>query len=60
VFDATLRVTLPFPVPLAPPVTVSQETLDVADHAQPAVAVTAMGVPVPPADETDCVVGLSE
>jgi len=40
VFAATLYVTVPLPVPLAPAVTVIQDALLVAVHAQPAVAVT--------------------
>jgi len=41
VLSATLNVTVPFPDPVAVPVTVSQLTLLVAVHAHPAGAVTA-------------------
>jgi hypothetical protein len=58
VFAATFRVTLPLPIPLAPALTVIQDAFDVAVHAQPAGAVTMIGAPAPPADESDCVVGL--
>lgn len=42
VFAATAYLTVPFPVPLAPNVIVNHEAEDVAVHAQPAVAVTAI------------------
>ena len=40
VFAVALKVTVPFPLPLAPPVTVSQPALLVAVHAHPGPAVT--------------------
>jgi hypothetical protein len=49
VFASALNVTEPLPVPVVPAVTVSQPTLLVADHEQPAPAVTAV-VPVPADD----------
>ena len=58
VFAATEYVTVPFPLPLAPDVTVMNEALLVAVHAQPEDAVTAT-VAVPPVFATDCVVGLT-
>jgi hypothetical protein len=47
-FVATLKLTVPLPVPLAPPVTVIQPLLLAAVqlHVEPAVTVT---LPVPPA-----------
>jgi hypothetical protein len=56
VFAATLNPTLPDPDPDAPLVTVIQEALLLALHAQPAPAVTAL-VPVPPAAENDWLAG---
>jgi hypothetical protein len=53
-----LNMTVPFPVPVAPDVIVSQAALLVAVHAQPAPAVTATGVPAPPAEPIDWDVGL--
>jgi hypothetical protein len=47
-FAATLYVTDPFPLPVAPALMVIQATLLVAVHAQPAAAVT-VTVPLPPA-----------
>jgi hypothetical protein len=47
VFAATLKLTVPLPEPLAPPVTVTQLAPPVAVHAQPDVVVMAT-VPVPP------------
>jgi len=56
---ATLKLTLPLPVPLAGALTVSQPSLVVAVHAQPAGAVTAIGgVDAPPAAGTVRLVGL--
>jgi hypothetical protein len=52
VFAAPLYVTVPLPVPVAPPVTVSHVALLVAVHAQPVPEVTPT-VPVPPAATTD-------
>jgi hypothetical protein len=46
---AIVKLTVPLPLPLAPAVIVSHEALLVAVHAQPAGAVTATGVPAPPA-----------
>ena len=48
VFAVALKLTEPLPVPEAPPVTVSHPSLLVADHEQPAAAVTA-DVLAPPA-----------
>ena len=56
VLAATLKVTVPFPVPLAPVDTVTQAALLVAVHAQLVVVVTAT-VPEPPAAANDCDVG---
>ena len=52
-FAATLKNAVPFPVPLAPPVTVIHEALLAAVHAQPAPAVTVL-LPVPPAAANAC------
>ena len=49
VLVAALNVTVPFPLPLAPPVTVSQAALLVAVHAHPVPLVTAV-VNAPPAE----------
>ena len=51
-FAATVKPTDPFPLPLAPLVTVIQELLLPADQAQPADDVTLVE-PVPPAAGTD-------
>jgi hypothetical protein len=48
VFAATLKLTVPLPLPLAPAVTVIHAALLVAVHAQPVVVVTLV-LPVPPA-----------
>ena len=48
--------TVPFPVPLAPDVTVIHDTLLTAVHAQPLPAVT-VTLPDPPLDPTFCDVG---
>jgi hypothetical protein len=56
VVAAALNCTVPFPLPLAPDVIVSQFTLLAAVHAQPAAAVTAT-LPVPPAAGTLALVG---
>jgi hypothetical protein len=56
VFAAALKVTVPLPVPLDPPVTVTQLAPLVAVHAQPVIVVTAT-LPVPPAAATACVDG---
>ena len=53
---ATLKVSVPFPVPLPPDAMVIHGVPVVADHAQPPPAVT-VTVPLPPADGTDCVSG---
>ena len=58
VFVATLNRTVPFPVPLVPDVIVSQAALLVDVHAHPVPAVTATGVPAPPAPPIDCDVGV--
>jgi len=51
-FAATLNTTAPFPVPLAPKVTVTHAALLVAVQAQP-VAVDTATVPVPPGAVTE-------
>jgi hypothetical protein len=56
VVAATLNVTVPAPLPLAPPVMVIHAALLTAVHAHPIVAVTA-ALPVPPADVGDIVSG---
>jgi hypothetical protein len=58
VLGATLKVMIPFPVPLALPVMVIQLALlyELHEHPAPVVIVTE---PVPPAAGTDCEVGLS-
>jgi hypothetical protein len=48
VLAATLKVTVPLPLFVAPDVIVAHDTLLVADHAHPAAATTATGVPAPP------------
>src|SRR6185295_10360421 len=58
VFAAMVNVTVPFPDPLAPDVIVSQAALLIAVHVQPLPAVTATGVPAPPAEPIDWDVGL--
>ncbi len=58
-FAAALNATVPFPLPLAPLVTVIHEALLVAVHAHPAPAVTVVD-PVPPPTATDWLVGESE
>jgi hypothetical protein len=59
-FAAALKLTVPLPLPVAPPVTVSQlVSLLTAVHAQPAADVTVVD-PVPPLATTDCDVGASE
>ena len=57
VLASTLTVTLPFPAPLAPPVTVIHEAELVAVHVQPVAAVTATLL-VSPAASIVRVVGL--
>jgi hypothetical protein len=56
VFAATLKDTVPLPVPLEPPVTVTQLAPLVAVQAQPVIVVTAT-LPVPPAPASACVDG---
>jgi hypothetical protein len=53
-FAATLRATVPLPVPVAPEVIVSQLCDDVAVQLQPAEAVTVIDVALPPPAGTDC------
>lgn len=48
VFAATLKVTLPLPLPVAPAVIAIHEALLVAVHPQPLPAVTATVLPVAP------------
>jgi hypothetical protein len=59
-FAATVKPTLPLPVPLAPDVMVSHAALLVAVHEHPLAADTATDVPAPPSAPIDCVVGLIE
>ena len=49
---ATEKLTVPFPVPDAPEVTVTKAALLIAVHGQVAVVVTVM-LPVPPAEVND-------
>jgi hypothetical protein len=60
VFTAALIDTVPFPLPLAPAVIDNHDTLLVAVHAQPAVAVTVTGLVAPPPATAERVVGLTE
>jgi hypothetical protein len=55
-----LNVTAPFPLPVAPVVTVIHELLLVAVHAQPFAVKTETEKPFPPPAATDCEGGLSE
>jgi hypothetical protein len=48
VLAATVKVTDPLPLPVAPEVTVIHCTLLAAVHAHPTAAVTVTGVPAPP------------
>lgn len=57
---ATLKLTFPGPVPLAPEVTVIHGALLDADHAHPDVVDMLTCVPAPPAAATDWLVGLIE
>jgi hypothetical protein len=57
VLEATLKVTVPFAVPLAPLVNVSHAVLLAAVHAQPVVVVTTVEGE-PPLDDTFCAVGV--
>ncbi len=59
-FEATLNLTVPLPLPDAPEVTVIHESLLVAVQPQPVPAETATGVPAPPFSSIDCFVGLIE
>jgi len=59
-FLETLKPTLPFPVSLAPDVTVIHESLLTAVHEQPAVVVTCTLGPFPPPAFIDALVGLME
>jgi hypothetical protein len=59
-FAATLNSTVPFPLPLAPDVTVTQEALLVAVHAQLLVVETATVLPALPAAAIDWLVGAME
>ena len=52
VFADTLKLTVPFPLPLAPMITVTHAALLVAVHEHPAAVVTAT-VPEPPEDPYD-------
>ena len=58
VFAAALKPTLPPPVPLAPDVTVTHPSLLAAVQEQ-ALPVATVALPVPPATETDWLVGVS-
>jgi len=51
--EATVKLTAPFPLPLAPDVMVIHGCALVADHAQPGPALT-VTEPVPPEEATDC------
>ena len=53
VLAAAVNATDPFPVPVAPDVTVSHVALLVAVHEHPLAAVTFTGVPAPPAGAMD-------
>ena len=53
VFAATLKPTVPLPVPLAPVVTVIHAALLAALHAQAGFVATVTGVPAPPAAPMD-------
>jgi hypothetical protein len=56
-FDTAVKVTVPFPSPVAPPVMVSHEGALFAEvHMHPAGAVTLVD-PLPPAPDTDTLVG---
>ena len=57
VFAATLNVTVPLPVPLAPELIVIHDAPLVAVHGHPPAAETVMGVPAPPAAATVWLVG---
>jgi hypothetical protein len=56
-FAATVNWTVPLPLPLAPDVTVIQDSPVVAVQAHPAAVVTATGDPAPPAAAIDWLVG---
>ena len=56
-FDATLKVTVPLPVPDAPLVTAIQSTPDVAVHEHVAPVVIDTVPPLPPSAPTDALVG---
>ena len=58
VFAVNVKVTLPLPVPDAPPVIVIQDAVVVAVHPQPPAAETAMADPLPAVAGTDCDDGL--
>jgi hypothetical protein len=58
-FDVAVKVTVPFPLPFAPPVIVIQEVCSVAVHEQPDGAATEK-VELPPAAGTDRLVGVTE
>ena len=60
VFGAAVKVTVPLPTPAAAEEIVSQAALLVAVQAQPAVVVTVIEVPEPPAPPTVWLVGLIE
>ena len=60
VLTAALIATLPFPLPLAPAVIDSPDTLLVAVHAQPLPAVTVTGPVPPPPATADSVIGVTE
>ena len=56
--DAIVKVTLPLPVPVVPPVSTTHAASDCALHGQPATAVTVI-LPVPPVAGTLCSVAES-
>lgn len=57
VLASTVNVTVPFPLPVAPDVTVIHGTVLLADQAHPGGDATAMGDPGPPAAPMLCEVG---
>jgi hypothetical protein len=59
VFAEAVNPTAPSPLPLAPDVTVSQRALLTAVQVHPSAASTAIGVPAPPAANTDVFNGVT-
>jgi hypothetical protein len=60
VFAVALTATVPSPVPLAPEVIESHDTLLVADHVHSSVVMTANGPAAPPLAPIDTAVGMTE